>query len=212
MRKITLLSLLVFMVSLSSFGQQRWAAITANLNQKFETNEISGEEWVSGLRKQAGYLGPLKLWFKSEVAIVKTTNPSLKLLFNTEFQEVMPNGNKYAKVELINNTSDSVTIERIDATVANVQEYFFINRKWVSFRQNHTSTCGNSYYRNTLAPYHKINLQLENNDLTDGENKVKYKISITLGGQLVISNVIVVKMHDNQIARVLEGKHPLDSF
>jgi hypothetical protein len=121
----------------------------------------------------------------------------------------MPNGNKFAKVYLLNNTTDSVEIARIDATLANVQEYFFVNNKWITFRKNGTSTCGNSYFKSKLAPNRQLALELNNEVLTDGKNKIPYKISILIGAQLIESNVIQVYLHNNQLRRMMTSVNEL---
>lgn len=192
-------------ISTNLFAQTNWSAIENKLNTQREQKRISSNGWHSKLKKDAGHFDRLSLWVKNEDEIANKSGEKIQLYFPTNFQIVMPNGNKYAKAYLINNTTDSIEIARIDATLANVQEYFLIKNKWIAFRKNGTSTCGNSYFSNKLAPNHQLSLELSNDVLTDGNNKIPYKISILLGTRLIECNVIQVKLHDSQLKRMMES-------
>lgn len=200
---------IIFIITLtyiSSFAQTNWSAIEDVLNFQRETHKISDNEWYAKLKKDAGHFDRLSLWVKSEETLSKKkSNNKIQIYFPEKFQIVIPNGNKYAKVYLENNTADSIDISRIDATLANVQEYFLINNKWIAFRKNGTSICGNSYFTNKLAPNKQLNLELSNDCLTEGKNKVAYKITILLENQLLESNVIQVYLYDSQLKRMSES-------
>lgn len=203
LRKLITLFLLTSSVPL--MAQTNWKAIEVSLYKQVEERKISSGEWYSKLKSEAGYLDDLKLWVKSEEAITDKKEPEkLSLRFPERFQTTTENGNKFAIIYLKNNTVDSVEIARIDATIDNVREYFFIDNKWVAFRTNGKSTCGNSYFNNKLAPKHQLSLELENGSLIEGKNKIKYKVQIKLGNQFVESNVINVYLHDNQLKRIKE--------
>jgi hypothetical protein len=210
MYKLSFFILLCFTASLSSFAQKDWSAIENDLYKQKEQKKISSGEWYSKLKKDAGHFGRLSLWVEDESEISDKSTEKIKLYFPSDFKVVMPNGNTFAKAYLINNTADSIEIARIDATLANVQEYYFIKNKWVAFRTNGTSTCGNSYFSNKLPPNRQLSLELTNDILTDGAKKIPYKISILIGSQQIESNIITVKLHDTQLKRMMEGVSKLN--
>ncbi|MEE1944270.1 hypothetical protein VRU48_04075 [Pedobacter sp. KR3-3] len=201
--------LLILLLVLCSYGlqaQTNFRQIEIALGKQRNEQKISDNEYYSRLKSEAGVLSELNLWIESEdTIVVKSGTKKLSLRFPEKFQIVMPNGNKYAQAYLQNNTSDSLHIARIDATINKVKEYFFINKKWVAYRTNGTSTCGNSYFDSKLAPHRQLTLHLDNEDLTKGKNKIKYKIQINLGNQVIESNVITVRLYDSQLKRITES-------
>ncbi|TKB98443.1 hypothetical protein [Pedobacter cryotolerans] len=211
MHKVSFSVLLCLAASLSSFAQKDWSAIESDLYRQMTDKKITTEEWSFRLRKDAGYFDRLSLWVEDESEISDKSTEKIKLYFPADFKVVMPNGNTFAKAYLLNNTADSIEIARIDATLANVQEYYFIKNKWVAFRTNGTSTCGNSYFSNKLPPNRQLTLELTNDILTDGTKKIPYKISIVIGSQQIESNVITVKLHDTQLKRMMEGVSKLNN-
>ncbi len=201
-----LLFLLLLCYSHSLLGQTNWHQIEIALSKQRDEQQISSDEYYARLKSEAGILNELNLWIKSEDTVAaKSDRRKLILYFPKKFQIVMPNGNKYAQAYLQNNTSDPLNIARIDATMDKVREYFFINKKWVPFRKNGTSTCGNSYFERKLAPNKQLTLYLDNEALTKGKNKIKYKIQINLGDQVIESNVITVHLYDSQLKRITES-------
>lgn len=211
MHKVSFFVLLWLVTSLSSFAQKDWSAVQSDLYDQMTKKKITTEEWSSRLRKDAGYFDRLSLWVEEENEIINKSGEKIQLYFPADYKVVMPNGNTYAKAYLLNNTTDSIEIERIDATLANVREYFFIKNKWIAFRTNGTSTCGNSYFSNKLPPNRQLSLELTNDILTDGRKKIPYKISILIGAQQIESNVITVKLHNAQLKRMIEGVWKLDN-
>ncbi len=199
--------ILLFTWSVGSFAQTNWAEIENDLSKKLAHKEISANEWYAKMKSKAGHFGSFSLWVEEEI-LSKREKPeeNITLHFPKDFQIIAKNGNKFAKVYLENNASDSLEIQRIDATIANVQEFFLVKGKWLAFRKNHTSTCGNSYFDSKLAPNHQLVLALDNDVLVGGKNAIKYKIGIMLGKKWVESNVITVHLHNTQLKRMLESK------
>ena len=198
--------ILLFSLSVASFAQTNWSEIENDLSKKLERKEINTNEWYSKLKSKAGHFGSFSLWVEEEILSKREkSEENITLHFPNDFQIIAENGNKFAKVYLKNNTSDSLEIQRIDATIANVQEFFLVKDKWLAFRKNHTSSCGNSYFDSKLAPNHQLVLALDNDVLVGGENAIKYKIRIMFGKKWVESNVITVHLYNSQLKRMLES-------
>jgi hypothetical protein len=107
---------------------------------------------------------------------------------------------KYAIGYILNNSSEAVEIKMIDAAVDKVKEYYFINDKWINPNQEVISVdCGNSYYSGRIDPGNKFVFQINIGNMAYGNIKTKYKIGIELDGKEVLSNEIVVNLHENQI-------------
>lgn len=189
-------------------AQSNYKAIEKAIDDKYYTKGISGEQWYKSLQTDAGYLGAdFSLWFERKTDITSKTNKNtLELIFERNFQITAKNGNKYARLSLNNNTNKPIDIERIDATLANVQEYFLLNNKWVSGRKNETSTCGNSYFSVQLAPRQRWELELENQSLAEGKVPVKYKIAIKVGDVYIESNVVTMHLFENQYKRLMSDR------
>lgn len=188
-------------------GQTNWVSIETKITQELNEKKISADEWYLKLMKETGRFSDLKLWTLKEKTekITETAKNEVKLYFPKNFQLVKANGNKYAKVYLENATTNSVEVSRIDATIGNVQEYFLIDSKWVMFRENSTSSCGNSYFTSLLPPGERLLLELDNHFLVDGPNKLSYKIKVLIGQQWIVSNVIKVGLYESQLKRLRES-------
>ncbi len=211
--KLTLTSMkfvffiLLFTLPIASFAQTNWDKIENDLSKKLEQKEININEWYAKRKSKAGHFGPFSLWVEEENSSKREKSlENVNLYFPKDFQIVAENGSKFARIYLENNTSDSLEIQRIDATLANVQEFFLVKGKWLAFRKNHTSTCGNSYFDSKLAPNHQLILSLDNDVLVEGRNAIKYKIGIMLGKRWVESNIITVHLHNSQLKRMLESR------
>lgn len=98
----------------------------------------------------------------------------------------MPNGNRYIAAYLINNTKDSVSISRADATLSGIQTEIKLGNEWKLFQINMGSSCGNSYYSMKLAPGNYLSLQIENRVV--GNKKVKYRVIAYVGKKRIVSN------------------------
>ena len=180
MKKLILLGIFAF-ISTFSLSQSNWDLIEKELwNQKFNKS-ISLDEWYIKLQIEAGSIpNRLSAWYKKTSKISVASNKGIVLRFISNKLKIANNGNVYRKVILQNDSSDSLTIQRIDATIDGFQELFFIEGNWRKHRKNGTSTCGNSYYNQILEPYSQIDFELSNGGLNEGEIDVEYKISITL--------------------------------
>jgi hypothetical protein len=203
--KLTLTIILSLLIS-SSFAQTNWASIEREIALKRDEGRITSGEWYQLLKKDAGSLtSQFSLWVEDDEKIpVPTKEKKLKLYFAKDFQISMPNGNKFAQLFLENHTENAIEIPRIDATIANVQEYFFIGGNWIKGRTNHTSTCGNSYFNKALGAGDRLNLHLNNDSLVEGDKKVSYKITVTIGNKVIESNVIKIRLYKNQLTRLAE--------
>ncbi len=173
-------------------------------NQKRE-NQITSKEWFKKLQVEAGNIpNRLSAWHKKTDDIVDPEDKGISIAFTNDFLRVADNGNVYRKMVLRNDTDEKLTIHRIDATIAGIKEFFFIDDKWISNRTNGQSYCGNSYFKQTLNPYSKIELELSNGGLLNGEIEVGYKIVFVYQNTIYESNVIKVKLFKNQVKRLKE--------
>ena len=131
-----------------------------------------------------------------------TNKNQVSLVFPKDFQVMDTNGGFYNKIYIENNTKDTIFIKRQDATVDGLKDYFYLKGNWYQIRSNGFSECGNSYFKSKLLPYKKAYLELVNYSLTNGTEKVKYKISIDLNDKEYFSNEIEIHLYKKQLKRL----------
>ncbi|PTX44657.1 hypothetical protein C8P64_0639 [Christiangramia gaetbulicola] len=199
------LNFLILFISIYSYGQVDYEEIESELWTKLNNKEITTKEWYIAKMKDAGSLNNnFSAWFRNIDSLTKNSNHQIKLYFENDYQIEKKNGNRYARMILENNRNKEIPIDRIDSTIDNLQEYFFITGNWIPGRKNSKSSCGNSYYTQPLAPHNKLIFDLENSELNLGENKIPYKVTIEINGEIVESNIINVNLYDSQLQRLIQ--------
>lgn len=122
---------------------------------------------------------------KADKVLAKLKNAGVQLYIPQNPDTTRPNGDKYIKAFLINNSTDSVSLDRIDATIA-VQTEIRIDGKWKLFQKNMGSSCGNSYYKRKLPAKKYLSLIIEIRD--GGSIKVPYRSIVYVNNKQIISN------------------------
>ncbi len=113
---------------------------------------------------------------------------------------------------LENHSDEEFIMQRIDATIGKMTEYFLIDNKWIKGRSNSMSSCGNSYFDVKLGSKQRIYFHLGNALMKKENNNVEYKLAIELKGtngnpsSVIESNVIEVSLLDNQKKRLAESQ------
>lgn len=113
---------------------------------------------------------------------------------------------------LENHSDSEFIIQRIDATIGHISEYFLIDNKWIEGRSNYKAMCGNSYYSVKFKAKQRVYFQLGNRLFKKDKNNTKYKVAIQLKGSygnpdvIVESNVIEVSLLENQRNRLAESQ------
>ena len=124
---------------------------------------------------------------------------------NKKKKEKYLNGNTYAKLYLNNHSNDTIQIQKMSAIINKITEYFMIDNKWIKGRISDAEfyTCG-FQYDIKIEPNERVYILIDNEPITNGTNKLKYKLVIDIYGQIVESNIIEVKLFENQIKRLKE--------
>jgi len=184
-------------------------AIWGQIDSLWELKEkgiISVEQWYD-LKLKSGYVSSeASGWVQctGQIDINSEHYKSLKiksgLIFYIpdKYQVIHKNGNRYIQAYLFNLTDTIVSIPRSDATIGNVENWLLVNNNWKKIKENTKATCGNSYWTQKLEPNYYISIQFENYDISLGNKKVKHKIKINVGGQILESKEVWAKLYDNQ--------------
>lgn len=125
--------------------------------------------------------------------------PSQNLTFYipSDYDFVMPNGNRYIQGYLINSSVDSLLIDRCDATIYPAETQILIGSQWKTFQISSRSTCGNSYFKAQLLPNSYYSLHIEKP--AAGNVPVKFRVKIKLGNSDYFSNAITLKLSKAEI-------------
>ena len=198
--------LLFFWASLAAWAQ------TDSLDLKLQRGEITGEDWYI-LKLQAGeFSEDLSAWvqYDDQVDVNSKLFKSLKkksgLIFHipAKYQVIKTNGNRYIQAYLFNLTDSTLTLPRMDATLDGIESELYLNNNWIRIKQNSNSTCGNSYWTQKLEPNEYLSIQIENHDIALGKVKVRQKIKLKLGDQVLESREVKALLFPNQLKSLTE--------
>ncbi len=193
--------LLFFWASLAAWAQ------TDSLELKLQRGEITGEDWYI-LKLQAGeFSEDFSAWvqYDDQVDVNSALYKSLKnktgLIFHipAKYQVIKPNGNRYIQAYLFNLTDSTLTVPRIDATLDGIESELYLNNNWIRVKQNSNSTCGNSYWTQRLEPNEYLSIQIENYDMVLGKVKIRQRIKLKVGGQVLESREVKAFLFPNQL-------------
>jgi hypothetical protein len=116
------------------------------------------------------------------------------------------NGNRYFQFFIVNNSTDTIPIPRIDAVIDNVASSvsYIANdntsQQWFSFQKTSKLVeCGNSFWTMKLPPHTVIASQIESEYLNLGDTSVYYRLELTLGKEKIISNDIKINLMKKQM-------------
>jgi len=198
--------LLFFWATLAAWAQ------TDSLDLKLQRGEITGEDWYI-LKLQAGeFSEDLSAWvqYDDQVDVNSKLFKSLKkksgLVFHipAKYQVIKTNGNRYIQSYLFNLTDSTLTLPRMDATLDGIESELYLNNTWVKVKENGAATCGNSYWTQKLEPNEYLSIQIENHDIALGKVKVRQKIKLKLGDQVLESREVKALLFPNQLKSLTE--------
>ena len=183
-----------------------------SLYRQMERGEITGEEWYVGTLKLGNLSDDANGWVKydDQVDVNSKLYKSLKkksgLIFHipNEYQVIKTNGNRYIQAYLFNLTDSTLTLPRMDATLDGIESELYLNNNWIRVKQNSNSTCGNSYWTQKLEPNEYLSIQIENHDIALGKVKVRQKIKLKLGDQVLESREVKALLFPNQLKSLTE--------
>lgn len=197
----------LYAILLFFLATQSASAQTDSLDLKLQQGELTGEDWYM-LKLQAGELSKdFSSWvkFDDQVDINSAVYKSLKkksgLIFHipNEYQVIKTNGNRYIQAYLFNLTDSTIQIPRMDATIYPIESELYLNKNWVKVKENTSSSCGNSYWTQKLEPNYYLSIQIDNHDITLGKVKVRQKIKLKVGGQVLESREVKAFLFPNQL-------------
>jgi hypothetical protein len=120
----------------------------------------------------------------------------LVLLPKTEIHE-MKNGNTYLKCYLINNTWQSISIQRSDATIQGFTTEIYKNGQWLTFQFDLgliTPRCGNSFWRQKLNSGKSLFIKFDH--MEAGNQEVLFRLKYNFGKKVIYSNSIKVEIDE----------------
>ena len=125
MKKTVILGIISFF-STFSFSQNKWELLESDLWKQKENKVITLDEWYSKLQIEAGSIpNRLTAWYKGTSKILDFSDYGISLFFVNKNLKISDNGNVYREMKLQNDSSDSLIIKRIDATIGDLQEFFY---------------------------------------------------------------------------------------
>jgi hypothetical protein len=199
--------LLFFWATLAAWAQ------TDSLDLKLQRGEITGEDWYM-LKLQAGeFSEDLSAWvqYDDQVDVNSKLFKSLKkksgLIFHipAKYQVIKTNGNRYIQAYLFNLTDSTIQIPRMDATIYPIESELYLNENWVKVKDNTSSTCGNSYWTQKLEPNNYLSIQIDNHDITLGKVKVRQKIKLKVGEQVLESREVKAFLFPKQLKFLMDN-------
>jgi hypothetical protein len=188
-----------------------WAQADS-LYRQLERGEITGKEWYLGIHKLGKVSDDANGWVKydDQVDVNSKLYKSLKkksgLIFHipNEYQVIKTNGNRYIQAYLFNLTDSIVTLSRMDATLDGIESELYLNNTWVKVKETKPASCGNSYWSQKLEPNTYLSIQIENDDITLGKVKVRQKVKLKLGDQVLESREVKALLFPNQLKLLME--------
>ena len=198
--------LLFFLTTGMAWGQ------ADSLYRQMERGEITGEEWYLGILKLGQVSDDANGWVKydDQVDVNSKVYKSLKkksgLVFHipAKYQVIKANGNRYIQAYLFNLTDSTIQIPRMDATIYPIESELYLNKNWVKVKENTSSTCGNGYWTQKLEPNNYLSIQIDNHDITLGKIKVRQKVKLKLGDQVLESREVKALLFPNQLKLLTE--------
>jgi hypothetical protein len=112
---------------------------------------------------------------------------------------VFKNRNKFILCYLINFSSDTLSIDRCDATIYPSETQIFVNAKWKTFQIGMGSSCGNSYFSSKIFP--KSFYTLEITRPSEGNIQTKFRAKIKVGNKEYFSNPTIILLSKEEIEK-----------
>ena len=106
----------------------------------------------------------------------------------------------------INNSNDTLLIDRCDGAILKAETQIFTGNKWVTFQLNLPSDCGLSYFATKLPPKSYYILQIP--DPSDGPIVTKFRVKFRYAKDVFYTNDIVVRLTQERIAKTKQKINP----
>ena len=189
----------------------KWSEKERELGKDKKLGKIDIEKWHKKIRIEAGSLGTsfeAIVVSKSQIAASSQIEKGFK--FQQGVTVVIPkmfsiqkeNGGRSIQIFLVNNTDTTVVFSRIDETV--ISNYVKVQNDWILLRGTPIIRCGMGPFNDSLAKKSFMTIEINNADRGDGDIKIPFKIKFQMDGHLIESNEVKIKLHQNQINRLVE--------
>ena len=155
-----------------------------------------------------------KGWIPDEIHSIDKNSP-LSLQKSNDLTVFIPDSNRvilnnqsvYILGYLINNSCDTLLIDRCDATIYRSETQIFVNGEWKLFQISMGSSCGNSYFKTQLPPqcYYVLHI----NRPKPGDIETKFRVRFKFGDKEFFSNSCNVFLTKEEIKKAGKSIHPL---
>ena len=108
---------------------------------------------------------------------------------------------------LINNSSETLWIDRCDATVYPAETQIIVDCEWKTFQISMGSSCGNSYFEAKLPPNSYYVLHI--NKPPEGNTQTQFRIKLKLGSKDYFSNPCPIRLTSEEIQKAGQPIKPL---
>ncbi len=108
----------------------------------------------------------------------------------------------------VNNSYDTLLIDRCDDAILKSETQIFIKNKWVTFQLNLPSDCGLSYFTTKLPPKSYYVLQIPDPTTSDGGIETKFRVKFTFDNKMFYTNSVIVKLSQERISKTKHKINP----
>ena len=155
-----------------------------------------------------------KSWIPDEIHSIDNNLP-LSIRKSVGLTVFIPDSNKvilnnqpvFILGYLINNSCDTLLIDRCDATIYPAESQIFVNGEWKLFQISMGSSCGNSYFKAQLPPQSYYALHI--NRPKPGDLETEFRIRFKFGDKEYFSNSCKVFLTKDEIQKAGKAIQPL---
>ena len=155
-----------------------------------------------------------KSWTSDEIYSIERESPfnecnkmGLTVLIPDSNDVIMRGKSVFILGYLINNSSDTLLIDRCDATIYPAETQIMVDGEWKTFQISIGSSCGNSYFKAQLPP--KSYYVLHINRPTVGNIQTQFRLKLKLGGKEYLSNSCPIMLTGEEFQKAGEPVKPL---
>jgi hypothetical protein len=134
-----------------------------------------------------------KSWIPNEVHTIDKNLPAaiqrsddLAVFIPDSNRVIRRNQSVYILAYLVNNSCDTLLIDRCDATIYPAETQIFVDGEWKLFQISMGSSCGNSYYKAHLPPQSYYILHITRPK--PGDIETKFRVKFKFGDKEYFSN------------------------
>lgn len=155
-----------------------------------------------------------KSWTSDEIYSIERESPfnecnkmGLTVLIPDSNDVIMRGKSVFILGYLINNSSDTLLIDRCDATIYPAETQIMVDGEWKTFQISIGSSCGNSYFKAQLPP--KSYYVLHINRPTAGNTQAQFRLKLKLGNKEYLSNSCFIMLTGEEIQKAGQQIEPL---